>query len=243
MSGTSGGSIVAVLRAAGRSCDELVETAKGIQWRRLAGLTLPKMGLLSSEKIREFIIGEIGDIDFEELEIPTAVVAADLTSGKKAVFRKGRVAVACQASSSIPEIYCPVVMDGHCMVDGGLVEYLPVETLAGFGEMFKIAVNLGMTSGVRREPHHMLEVVMQVTGFVAQRNTKDSERLADFVIRPDVERFSPFDLSKASEIIEEGYRATIASMPALLRAVREFGSLRRRIRRRIIRLFSSAERF
>lgn len=242
LSGTSGGSIVAVLRAAGGSCDEMIERAKGMQWRRLAGLTLPKMGLLSSEKIRDFIIGEIGDIDFEELEIPTAVVAADLTSGKKEVFRKGRVAVACQASSSIPEIYSPVVIDGRCMVDGGLVEYLPVETLAGFGEMFKIAVNLGMTSGIRREPRHMLEVVMQVTGFVAQRNAEISERVADFVIRPDVERFSPFALNKAPEIIEEGYRAANQSMPALLRAIREYGSFRQRMQRGITRFLSSAER-
>jgi len=231
LSGTSGGSIVAVLRAAGRSGDDLIETAKGMKWRRLAGLTLTRMGFLSGQKIREFIIGEIGDVDFGELLIPTAVVAADLTSGEKAVFRQGRVAVACQASSSIPEIYCPVEIDGHWLVDGGLVEYLPVGTLACFGEMFKIAVNLGMTGGVRREPHHMLEVVMQVTGFVAQRNAAASERLADFVIRPDVERFSPFALNRAPEIIEEGYRATIAAIPSLRRVIRAYGSLSQRARR------------
>lgn len=242
LSGTSGGSIVAVLRAAGKSYDELIETAKGMKWRRLAGLTVPKMGLLSGEKIREFIVSEIGDIDFEALTIPTAVVASDLTSGTKAVLRTGRVAVACQASSSIPEIYCPVVMDDHWMVDGGLIEYLPVETLLEFGEMFTIAVNLGMTGGIRSKPHHMLEVVMQVTGFVAQQNAGASERLADFVIRPDVERFNPFALNKASEIIEEGYRATAAAMPSLRRALRTYGSLRRRMRRGIVRFLSTGNR-
>ena len=66
LSGTSGGSIVAVLRAAGKSGGELIETAKGMQWRQLAGLALPKMGFLSSEKIRDFIIGEIGGTAEEE---------------------------------------------------------------------------------------------------------------------------------------------------------------------------------
>lgn len=242
LSGTSGGSLVAALYAAGRSSDELIETANGMQWSKLAGLTLPKMGFLSSEKIRDFIIGEIGDVDLEDLAIPTAVVATDLTSGKKVVMRKGRVAVACQASSSIPEIYSPVKVDGHLMVDGGLVEYLPVEALAGFGEMFKIAVNLGMTHGLRKEPRNMLEVVMQVTGFVAQQNAFVSEGFADFVIRPDVERFSPFALKKAPEIIEEGYRATVASIHSLKRAIAAYASLRGRMRRRFTRFLSFLQR-
>jgi NTE family protein len=237
LSGTSGGSIVAVLRAAGRTADELIETAKGMQWRKLAGLTLPKMGFLSGEKIRKFIVDEVGDIDFEDLVIPAVVVAADLTTGTKAIFREGRVSVACQASSSIPEIYCPVRVNGHFMVDGGLVEYLPVEALTSFGEMFTIAVNLGMTRGIRSEPRHMLEVIMQVTGFVAQQNAAVSERMADFVIRPDVERFSPFALNKAAEMIEEGYRATVASIPSLKRTITEYGSMRRRMLRTIARRF------
>jgi NTE family protein len=238
LAGTSGGSIVAALRAGGKPADELVETAKDMKWGNIAGLTLPKMGFLSGNKIRDFIISEIGDIDFENLTIPTAIVAADLTTGKKAVFSSGRVAVACQASSSIPQIYCPVKIGGRYMVDGGLVEYLPVQTLADFGGAFKIAVNLGMTRGIRSEPRHMLEVIMQVTGFVAQQNAIVSERMADFVIRPDVERFSPFALNKAPEIIDEGYRATIAALPALEAAMRSHGSPRERVLRALARRFS-----
>lgn len=242
LSGTSGGSLVAVLYAAGRSSEELITTATGMQWSKLAGLTLPKMGFLSSEKIRDFIISEIGDVDFDDLAIPTAVVATDLTSGEKVVMREGRVAVACQASSSIPEIYAPVKVDGHLMVDGGLVEYLPVEALAGFGEMFKIAVNLGMVHGLRKEPHNMLEVVMQVTGFVAQQNAVVSEGFADFVIRPNVERFSPFALKKAPEIIDEGYRAAVASIPSLKRAIEDYASPAGRMRRRFTRFLSFLQR-
>jgi NTE family protein len=233
LSGTSGGSIIAVLYAAGKTVEELSETAGGIGWRKLAGLTLPKLGFLSGDKIRDFIVSEIGDLAFDDLEIPTAVVVADLTTGSKRVLREGKVALACQASSSIPEIYEPVEIDGHCLVDGGLIEYLPVETLAGFGEMFKIGVNLSMREGFQRKPRHLLEVVMQVTGFVSFQNAAASERMAEFVIKPRLARFSPFALDRASDIIDEGYRATLQAIPELQRALRSYGSLIARLMRRL----------
>ena len=235
LSGTSGGAIVAVLYAAGKTTGELAELAGEMRWRRFAGLTLPKLGLLSSDKIREFIIDEIGDLDFRDLRIPTAVVISDLTSGKKVVFREGSTAVACQASSSIPEVYCPVEVDGHYLVDGGLIEYLPVETLSSFGEMFKIGVNLGMGDRLRKRPRHLLEVIMQVTGFMSQQNAAVSETMADFVIRPAIERFSPFALHKASLIIDEGYKETVRVIPYLKDAIRSYGSFKERLRRKLRR--------
>jgi NTE family protein len=233
LSGTSGGSIVAVLYAAGKSCEELVDLAEGIRWRKLARLTLPRLGLLSGDAIRGFIIDEIGDLDFEDLRIPTAVVAADLTTGKGSLIRDGKVALACQASSSIPEVYSPVVIDGHYLVDGGLVEYLPIEALGSFGEMFKIASHLGLGDVRREHPKHLIEVVMQVTGFVSQQNASISEKKADFIIRPHLAGFSPFALHMASDMIEEGYRAAMKAMPDLNRKLRRYGSSRNRFLRRL----------
>lgn len=232
LSGTSGGSLVAILHAAGRTVAELTELAEGMRWRNLAGLTLPKLGLLSSEKISDFITDEIGDISFADLAIPTAVVAVDLTAGEKYVFRDGKVGVACRASSSIPQIYGPVEIDGRMIVDGGLIEYLPIETLSGFGDIFKLGVNLGRRISHPKTPRHLLEVVMQVMGFIAHQNSRDSERLADFVIYPNVERFSPFGLKEASSIIAEGYRATERSIPALKKAIERFHSITGRLKRR-----------
>jgi NTE family protein len=232
LSGTSGGSIVAALYAAGMSVGEMTELADGMGWRKLAGLTLPKLGLLSGDKIREFVVGAIGDIDFKDLSIPMTVVVADLTTGTKRIVGEGSVALACQASSSIPQIYSPVEIDGHLFIDGGLIEYLPVSALATMGEMFMIGVNLGLSEGLRKRPRHLLEVVMQVTGFVAQQNARISEGLADFVIRPPLERFSPFALDKAPLIIEEGYRETVRHLDELREALGRYGSPWNRLKRR-----------
>ena len=236
MSGTSGGSVVAALYAGGKSVPEIERLADSMQWWQLAGLTLPRLGFLSGDKISEFIIDQIGDIEFSDLRIPTVIIATDLTGNRKMVFSEGRVAVACQASSSIPQIYSPVEIQGHSIVDGGLIEYLPVESLSLFGNVFKVGVNIGK-SGVpsRKKPKHIIDVIMQVTGFVSQFNAEISERAADFVIFPDLNRYNPFALHKASEMIEIGYETAVRSMPGLKRAIRRHGSLAGRVRRRFER--------
>ncbi len=232
LSGTSGGSIVAALYAGGKDIAELERIAGAMQWWKLAGLTLSKLGFLSGSKIAELIVREIGDVDFSDLEIPTAVVAADLTGGGKKVFREGRVAIACQASSSIPEIFHPVEIKGHSLVDGALIEFLPVETLSSFGEMFKIGIDLGKISAdLRKKPKHILEVIMQVTSFVSQYNSRTSQNMADFLICPDLSAYNPFAIQKAEEMMDIGYRETMRSMDGLKRALREYGSLRGKLGR------------
>ncbi|OQX86233.1 MAG: hypothetical protein B6D63_00385 [Candidatus Latescibacteria bacterium 4484_7] len=231
LSGTSGGSLVAAFYASGKSIEEMENLAESLSWRKLAGLTLPKLGLLSSNKIREFVIDQIGEICFRDLKIPTVVVAADLTTGEKKIFKEGEVAIACQASSSIPEVYTPVEIEGHSFVDGGIVEYMPVKALSEFGEMFRIGVNLGYESGKRKRPRHLVEVIMEVTGFIANLNALESEKVADFVIRPDVERFSPFALNKAADLIEVGYVTAVAEMAALKEAIGRYASFTGKLRR------------
>jgi NTE family protein len=234
MSGTSGGSVVAALYAGGKSVREIERLAGGMQWWQLAGLTLPRLGFLSGDKISEFIVDQIGDVEFNDLRIPMVIVAADLTGNRKVVFRKGRVAIACQASSSIPQIYRPVEIRGHSIVDGTLIEYLPIESLASFGEIFKVGVNIGKSEMLaRKKPKHFIEVIMQVTDFVSQFNAEISERAADFVIYPDLSRYNPFALHKASEMIEIGYEAAVRSMPDLKQAIRRHGSIASRARRRL----------
>jgi NTE family protein len=233
MSATSGGAIIAALYAAGKPVSEIERLADGMQWWQLAGLTLPRLGFLSGDKISEFIVDQIGDIEFKDLDIPTVIVAADLTGNRKVVFSEGRIAIACQASSSIPQIYRPVEIQGHSIVDGALIEYMPVESLASFGKVFRLGINIGKSEMLsRRRPKHFIEVIMQVTDFVSQFNAEISEREADFVICPDLGRFNPFALHKAPEMIEKGYRAAVESMPDLKRAIRRHGSFASRTRRR-----------
>lgn len=222
LAGTSGGSIVASFYAAGKSIEEIEALAGGIHWRNIAGFTIPRLGLLSSDKIRAFVAEELGDIEIENLGIPVAIVVSDLTTGTGAVLTKGKVSIACQASSSIPELYTPVEMEGHIFIDGGFSEYVPVAALSSLGTMFKIGVNLGFEKGPRKRPRNLIEMTLQTANFIAQQNAAASERRADFMIQPDLRLFGPHELHKASDIIEQGYVETLKIIPELEGAIKAF---------------------
>jgi NTE family protein len=224
LAGTSGGAMVAAFFAAGKSVAELEALGSGMHWKKLAGITVPRLGFLSGEKVRRFIADEIGDVEFRDLRIPVAIVASDLTAGARRVFTSGKVALACQASSAVPEFYAPVEIDGHLFIDGGLSEYVPVEALASLGDMYRIGVNLGFEGGTKKKPRNLIEVTFEVTNYISQQNAAISERHADFMIRPDLGAFGPLDLDQASGIIRAGYLGTMRVIPELKAALLALGA-------------------
>jgi NTE family protein len=222
LAATSGGSIIGAFYAAGYSIEEMEDLAREISWKKLTRVTIPKLGLLSNEKLERFVTDRLGDRRFEELEIPLAVVGSDLTTGQKAVFRSGEIGPPIRASCSIPQLFSPVAINGNLIADGGLVEYLPVQTLDEFGCDLRIGVNLG---GVRnwhlKDPKNFVEVALRVVGFVSQRNARVSEEHADYVIRPNLSDFGPYDLHRSEELIRVGYEYGRRAAPTVAALIQE----------------------
>jgi NTE family protein len=205
IAGTSGGSIVSAMFASGMPISTMESVATRMSWRKLISIKLTRLGFISSERIENFVIETIGDLTFEDLKIPCAVVATNLVTGEPRVFRNGPLARAVRASCSIPQVYLPVEIDGEYYVDGGLAEYLPVDTLRDLGAQFLIGSHLGPVDPSYRRPHHILQLVMQITGLMARKNYVISEKRADFIIHPNLDPFSSFDFDKSDRIIEIGY--------------------------------------
>jgi NTE family protein len=142
VAGTSAGSIVGAALAAGR-IREFRDAVREITRRRVFGLfnlIWPRRGLLEIhsglEFLREFVPETI-----DELAIPFAAVAADLVSGEEVVIRSGSVVDAMRASVSIPGLFSPCLRDGRWLVDGALVNPLPVSVVRDLGANFVIAIN------------------------------------------------------------------------------------------------------
>ena len=99
-------------------------------WKKLPklflDLHLSKKALTRGDKIEKFFREMIGAKTFEELNLPFAAIATDLMTGEEVVLRKGDVHTAIRASMSIPGVFCPVMRDGKVLVDGGLVNPLPM---------------------------------------------------------------------------------------------------------------------
>jgi NTE family protein len=216
VAGTSGGAIVGSIYAAGFTVEELREVARALRWKDLARLTWPRLGLLNNSGIARFLTALLGDLTFADLRIPLAIVGTDLLTGDKVVFREGKVSVAAMISCSIPNVFEPVEHDGCLYSDGGLVEYLPVETVRDeFRPRIVVAVNLGHREGRTQRPRHLLHMAMTVTGIVARHNARHSELLADIVIRPPTGEFPAFDLMASSRLIQVGYEAAKARVPEI----------------------------
>lgn len=212
LAGTSGGSMIGVLYAAGVSLDELTGLANDVNWRRLARIRLPKLGFLSSGRIEDFMREQIGEARLENLSPPIHVVATNLLTGDKTVFSSGPAAPIVRASCSIPQIFSPVEIDGGLYSDGGVVEYLPVETLRELPCDITVGVHLGAYLDFSQPPQHLVGLILRVLGVVAQRNARSSAALADVVVRPDLRGFGGFDLNRAEEMIEVGYQAGLVAV-------------------------------
>lgn len=235
ITGTSGGAIVGTLYASGMPISTLESIATTMSWRKLASIKLTRLGFISSARIEDFMRNTIGDVDFADLTIPCGVVASNLLTGNKRVFTEGNVARAVRASCSIPQIYLPVEIDGEYYVDGGLAEYLPAGSLHDLGAAFVVGVSLGPVDETYRRPHHILQLIMQLTGLMARKNLDASLEYVDVLIHPNLDRFSSFDFDNAGEMIELGYETTRRALDRLHEVWESRGTLRARLLRRLKR--------
>lgn len=144
VAGTSIGAAVGAVLASG-DLDALEDVALGLDWRQVAAFfdaVLPKSGLIDGKKLSAFIRQHVHETMIQELPIPYCAVATDLNTGEEVAIREGDIIEAVRASFSIPGILTPVRQGGRILVDGGLVNPVPVNVVRELGAEFVIAVNL-----------------------------------------------------------------------------------------------------
>lgn len=129
VSGTSIGSVIGALYASGLSSIRLEDELFGTQWKELLDFVLPEKGIVSGKKVENYIRKLIKNKTFEELEIPLYITSVDINKGQLIVFNKGDVASAVRASISIPGVFTPVEMGNMTLVDGGVLDPIPIDIL------------------------------------------------------------------------------------------------------------------
>jgi len=154
--------------------------------------------------------------NFNNLPIPFKAVTTDLNTGTKVVLSEGNLARAIQASSTVPLLFTPVPWGDMLLVDGGLVDNLPVNVVRDMGCDFVIASAVEESMHPPKELANLLNVADQVTSIPMRNVTRISKNFADFVINPDMEGFSSTQFSNIPEIIERGRQAALHAMPALM---------------------------
>ncbi len=142
VAGVSAGALVGVLYCAGMSIARIEAIAATLRWRNIASLTWPSQGFFSFTKMEAWLINQLGDLHFADLQRPFAVVATDLGKGEPVVFTEGRLAPIIRASSSVPGIVTPAKLEGRFLGDGGVSNNLPVSAARALGADYVIGVDL-----------------------------------------------------------------------------------------------------
>lgn len=154
IAGTSIGALVAAVYASGM-IDSLEDAVYQFSRKHVFSfreLILPKSGLIDGVRIANFIQQYVLDEPIEKLPVPLAVIATDLYTGEEVVLKNGNIVEAVRASISLPGIFKPVRKDDYLLVDGGLVNPVPVRTVRDMGADFVIAVDLNCDIVQRKKP-------------------------------------------------------------------------------------------
>jgi len=218
VAGCSAGSILGALFCAGMPVARIRALTPGITWRRIAELAQSNQGLLSFAKLERLMIMLVGDIDIRQLQLPFAVVAMDAVTGERVIIREGRLAGAIRASCSIPGIVTPVEVNGRLMVDGGVVDNLPVDAARVLDAQFVIGVDVF-------EPHYLRQRGPLGKGLTAietlVRNAGGGVSRADFLIAPKTAGRTYMRFAHHEELVRLGQQAAQESLPRLQSLIAE----------------------
>lgn len=207
IAGTSIGAFIAAFSAFNKKWDEIETIAKELKWLDVSSISLSRSGLLSNKKLGELITDHIGDMTFSQASVPLAMVATDITNGDKIVMREGNLATAVMASTCIPGIFSPVEHNGKLLVDGGIVENVPISPLKDIGADYIIAIDLNAKDSYQK-PNNILEVLLNSFHFTLLATSKIQTSEANLPIKPDLSSFNRIDTDQTEDLIQKGYEET-----------------------------------
>lgn len=214
IAGTSAGALVGGLYAMGHEIKYLQQLALNIRWEHVTDITIPRRGFVAGKKLLAFLRLITKGKKIEDLSIPFAAVATDIQNGERVVFKKGPLAEAIRASTSIPGIYIPYQKDGRMLVDGAVVDRIPISIVRELGAEIVIGVDVGFSIG-HAKLNSIFEVLLQTSDIMAREISRERWIDADLLIRPSVSHLSAMDLNNTEQIIQAGVEATRNLIPEL----------------------------
>ena len=218
LSGTSIGALVAALYAFGIPIADIHRQALEMSWLKISSFKISKSALLSNKIIGDIIEDFLKDANIEDAPIPLAIVTTDIARGEKVVLRSGNVSRAIMASTSIPGIFAPIKIDGRLLVDGFLVENVPLSPLREMGADVTVGINLASLKEYR-EPGGIINIIMNAFDIAIDANISLSRREADVLISPKLSETSLSNATYSSDLYDEGYKTTLLAITKIQDAI------------------------
>ena len=190
---------------------------------RGSGLVYPH-GLASGQKfnnvMQSMTANAAGISDFSRLNLPYRATATDIKTGTLVVLTNGNLATAMRASMAVPGAFTPVAIDGRLLIDGGIVDNLPVDVARAMGVDVVIAVDVGKLAaekGADKKYESLGEILSRTYDIMRRPDQDRMGKMADVLVAPDTSPFSASDFARAAEIIPTGEAAVAAVSNELAR--------------------------
>lgn len=220
--GTSVGSLIGAIYASDLNSFELEWTAFSLEKDNILDYailyTITGMGPVKGDKLEEFVKNKVPVANIENLKLPFAAVATDLNRGARVVIDHGPVARAVRASSAIPGVFNPVDHQGKLLVDGGVVDNIPISVAREKGADIVIAVDIS-ENVVNFNITNVVDVMLQAVTIITSENTKYKKKDADVLIAPAVGNVGTFDFTQKKRCMQAGIEAAQKAIPEIKKKI------------------------
>jgi len=213
--GTSAGSVVGALYAGGYDGVALEKLALEMDREKLKDFDFSRRGYVRGEQLQDFINRALKNRSIEQLDKPFVAIATQLSSGRAVAFNRGNTGMAVRASSSIPGVFYPVIIQGEEYVDGDLKKPVPVTIAREMGADFIIAVDISQQPKDSPALLDIIDILKQSLRIMRQSILSQELASAQVVIRPVIGMTPEIDAASKLHLIKAGEEAATAALPMI----------------------------
>jgi len=166
--------------------------------------------------LTRLMLPNCNETDFSKLPIPFFCIATDIEKGTQVILDSGNLPLAVKASSALPSLFQPVLIEDQLLIDGGVVNNYPIEELKAKGMDVIIGVDVQDGLSNRTDLSSAPEILFQINNFRTINAMKTKSKMTDVYIKPDITEFSIVSFDDGTKIIKEGEIAALKNKNELL---------------------------
>ena len=210
LTGCSMGAVVGGAYASGMTPKEMLEAVCKLKPLDLVDITMRPGGLFDTRKMRKVLGKYLGDMTFDQLKIPFRCAAVDMITQSVVTFSEGSVADAVMASACIPAVFKPVDDGERRLVDGGILERVPAQTVREMGADKVVAVDVLGRREHGKKTYNALRVLIEVLDILSTRiagyRREEGKKYIDLWLEPELGEMSEYSFRHFEEAYESGYK-------------------------------------